>query len=327
MVGNAPAYYVTIKKDKKLKGFYWMTNSSKSYQLLNTIASNNLLNMTADKAPGAEMSPDIKAFLETAIVNYKAEIPSLEQPEKAIDMAEVIMDLIDKQLVREDTLGQELKNSVLRLREGAKGMEPPKNSPRMSRNEKIKQLQEKTRSRVDWGAGPSTRSQNSSIEQEMDDIGESQRLEMHAGIFESSPRRARNNKENEDESETLEDGEQGEDTLLDQEGGSPAPKKGRYSADHVELISEDKVADIVNGVTTGCERNTLRIVQESEHNVREDVSRVYDQSKQGMGCIFINGMTPPPPQINEKPKGKEKYKKLRKFNIGGGKGDKIKNVH
>ena len=153
MVGNAPAYYVTIKKDKKLKGFYWMINSSKSYQLLNTIATNNLLNMTADKAPGAEMSPDIKAFLETAIVNYKAEIPALEQPEKAIDMTEVIMDLIDKQLVREDTLGKELKNSILRLREGAKVMEPPKNSPRMSRTEKIKQLQEKNPVKGGLGCG------------------------------------------------------------------------------------------------------------------------------------------------------------------------------
>ena len=118
-------------------------------------------------------------------------------------------------------------------------------------------------------------------------MGESQRLEMHAGIFESSPRRAGINKENEDESEILEDDEQGEDTLRDQEGGAPAHKKGRYSAEHLELISEDKVADIVNGVTTGCERNTVRIVQEAENNVREDVNRVYDQSKQGMGCIFI----------------------------------------
>ena len=118
-------------------------------------------------------------------------------------------------------------------------------------------------------------------------MGESQRLEMHAGIFESSPRRAGINKENEDESEILEDDEQGEDTLRDQEGGAPAHKKGRYSAEHLELISKDKVADIVYGVTTGCERNTVRIVQEAENNVREDVNRVYDQSKQGMGCIFI----------------------------------------
>lgn len=295
MVGNAPAYYVSIKKDKKLKGFYWMINSSKAYQLLSTIAANNLLNMTADKAPGAEMSPDIKAFLETAVINYKAELPTLKQPEKAIDMAEVILDLVDKQLIREDTLGQELKNSIVRLREGAKVMEPPKNSPRMSRNDKIKQLQDKTKSRVDWSLGRSTRSQNNSINQEMDDMGDSQKMEMHAGIFESSPRKPGNSKENEDESEIPEDDEQDGDTLQDQEGGSPASKKGRFISEHVELISEDRIADIVNGVNTGCERNTLRIVQESEHNVTGEVNRVYDQTKQGMGCIFANEMLPPPP--------------------------------
>ena len=96
----APAYYVVIKKDKKVKAFYWMTNTKNSYALLHTVCTNNGINMTSDKAPSVELTPEINNFLETTVSAYRTELPELVQPLRAVEMVDVIRELTDMDIVR-----------------------------------------------------------------------------------------------------------------------------------------------------------------------------------------------------------------------------------
>ena len=113
---DSPAYYVVIKKDKKLKAFYWMVNSAKSYSLLHSMAKAHNLNMTADKAPSVELTEEIKGYLDTAVKALQIEDPSITKPSKPVELCEVLKDLINKDLIKEDSMGESLQSRLEELK-------------------------------------------------------------------------------------------------------------------------------------------------------------------------------------------------------------------
>ena len=284
MVGgqNAPAYYVTVKKDKRLKGFYWMVNTSTSYSLLQTILTTNGMNMSADKAPAVEYTPEIKAFLEITVASYRTELPGLVHPLRAIEMVDVLRDLADRDLVRMDTLGEGLRAQI---EEGSSIT--PKRSARIGN--KIKKASEK------WvlDNGPSQSSQGSNkrdlsaIDDPME--GASQMMDKFQRIFQNSPRNGKT-AEDEDKSDQEIEEEGGEDEGDNEgqrhveeavDGVVPNAKRVRRGDTKCEGMSHQNMETMVKRLEKIGEKNTERIVQESSSNLEHAIDRVYEQTKNG----------------------------------------------
>ena len=83
MVGKdaAPAYYVTVLKDKVPKGFYWVLNTNKTYDTLKSMLKNAGLNMEACRAP-AELNKEATEYIDQTITTLRASLPDLVTPVK-----------------------------------------------------------------------------------------------------------------------------------------------------------------------------------------------------------------------------------------------------
>ena len=282
---SAAAYYITIKKDKRLKGFYWMVNAKNAYSLLNTVITNNGMNMLADKAPSVESTAEIRAFMETTVAAYKAELPGLEQPLRAVEMVDVVRDLTDRDLVRKDTLGVTLKKQ---LEESS--AEFPKRSGRLSaaKLEKNKGIKEKK------GAGPSEPQQNEGGEGGEKEESGTQVLDRLNFIFQNSPRlteevegSGEDEEGHEENGQRLytedEDQEEGEDKRGDTEGeGFPPAKKSRMQRQEVgEGLTVDNVTGILRKMNNKCESNLVEVMQDLARETQDNVDKVYEQARQG----------------------------------------------
>ena len=81
--GNSPtpAYTVTVLKDKVPKGFYWMVNTKKSYDVLKAILNKSGLVLEANKAP-VEATKELKEYLDQTVGIFTDDIPGLVTPHK-----------------------------------------------------------------------------------------------------------------------------------------------------------------------------------------------------------------------------------------------------
>ena len=78
---QTPAYFVTVIKDKTPKGFYWMANTNKSYDMLKAALKTAGLNMDAAKAP-LDYTKEVHEYMEQTVQVLKGSIPELVAPKK-----------------------------------------------------------------------------------------------------------------------------------------------------------------------------------------------------------------------------------------------------
>ena len=279
MTGGSPAYYVTIKKDKRLKGFYWMVNTKGSYSLLQTVIRNNGMNMTADKAPSVENTPEIRAFMETTVAAYRVEIPGMEQPLRAIEMVDVLRDLTDRDLVRKDTLGHTLEKQ---LEEETEGVTKRNTRQSMEKLNKGKHVKEK------WVVAGAGSQQEDEDEVSSHEDGGTQVLKRMNHIFNNSPvSRKEGEGSGESGKEEMDDDTEGESTEVggSQEGGeaaeqdgNPAPaKKVRRVYEKCEGVTEEAM----RRVCQECEENIVGVVENTAAGTLEAVDKGYEHSRKG----------------------------------------------
>ena len=274
MAGGSPAYYVVIKKDKKVKAFYWMVNSKNSYSLLQTVCSNNGINMTADKAPSVEITPEINNYLETAVSAYRSEIPDLAQPLRAVEMVDIIRELTDRDLVRRDTLGASMKKLMDEY-----APEIPKRSER--NKEKNKRVSEK------WVVAGGSSQGKIVGDTEMEDdfpVGSTQVMDKLKHIFETEPRNQPEGQSEEDtsgrkenESEDEDDQEMGERNVSMEEGQRASAKRVKLTQeDHI--LDEERIQKIIKGVNKGSEQG-IHEIQLTGRNIETTVNKSYELAK------------------------------------------------
>ena len=283
MTGGSPAYYVTIKKDKRLKGFYWMVNTKGSYSLLQTVIKNNGMNMTADKAPSVENTPEIRAFMETTVAAYRVEIPGMEQPLRAIEMVDVLRDLKDRDLVRKDTLGQTLEKQL----DDETGELPKRNTRQsMEKQSRIKNIKEK------WVLSAPGSQQEDEGEVSSHEDGATQVLNRMNHIFNNSPvQRKQGEGSGESDKEETENDTEGDNTesgvsqeggeASDKDGNPPPYKKLRRVYERHEVVTEQGVEEAMQRVCKKCENNIVGVVENSAAGTMEAVDKGYEQSRKG----------------------------------------------
>ena len=283
MTGGSPAYYVTVKKDKRLKGFYWMVNTKGSYLMLQTVIKTNGMNMTADKAPSVENTPEIRAFMETTVASYKVELPGLEQPVRAVEMIDVLRDLTDRDLVRRDTLGQTLE----------KQMEEPTECKRNTRlsTEKLN----KSKLKEKWTTAEEGEKHEDEDEVSSPEEGATQVLARTSHIFSSSSKPERKNDDTDESGQEEGEEEEGEDhegagDSQEEEGDGedgdneerqPPAKKPRQSTEKCKGITEKRVEEVVRRVCKKGEENIIGVVEESAAGTMGALDKGYEQSRKG----------------------------------------------
>ena len=76
---QTPTYFVTVIKDKTPKGFYWMANTNKSYDMLKAPLKTAGMNMDAAKEP-MEYTKEVHEYMDQTVQVLKGSIPKLVLP-------------------------------------------------------------------------------------------------------------------------------------------------------------------------------------------------------------------------------------------------------
>ena len=178
---DSPAYYVTIQKEKTVKAFYWMINSSKVYSMMDTSMKSNKLVMNCDKSPAVEVTDEVRAFLQTTVTALKPVLPNLTMPEAPMEFYEVMQDLANKDIIRKDTLTEAMMKRLEEIKKKKEKTQSPRRSSRELKQKNPKAVEK-------WITNPQPCTSFSQPIENGIAGNSSQLMGTHHNIFTNSPR-------------------------------------------------------------------------------------------------------------------------------------------
>ena len=258
--GNTPtpAYTVTVLKDKVPKGFYWMANTNKSYDVLKSILKKSGLVLEANKAP-LEATKELKEYLDQTVGIFKDDIPGLVAPQKAIEISMVVMDLVTRDLVLEESMGEAMVKRYEEIMEDSSSQDQLRRSGRLNtpgtKPRKLKEVYETT---------PNSQS-----------VGE------HDHIFHNSPRENVLDDGNEDDNEndplstSLTDAVKGITETVE------SRKRRRDSAEEMlEAIKRaERTTEMIKGISAGCSEEIREEMNRAVIILQKNNQKLYEAAK------------------------------------------------
>ena len=103
------SYFVVISDKDKVPNFvFWMKKTDRAYVILKELVEASEHKLTAP----AVKSLNYEAFLKVAsqsMLTYSLSNPSLETPKTLVEVAQIVMHLVDHKVIDEKLVGHELK--------------------------------------------------------------------------------------------------------------------------------------------------------------------------------------------------------------------------